>query len=143
MTLAYLFLGFFNFTILSYIRPFFSKRLIYTTRYLITSVYVTVFAIIVKWNQPRCPPADERVAKLQPGCTEAFYTATNIKKICKEKKSIEPRLKEIRSSTFSLACTSELLIYACVCVYGDVSVSGDKIRKVAHKKGKRQGHKEQ
>lgn len=42
----------------------------------------------------------------------------------KENKSIEPRLKEIRSSTFSLMhiWASDL----CVCVYGDVSVSGDK-----------------
>lgn len=78
---VFIFSFFFNFTILSYIRPFFSKRLIYTTQYLITSVYAAVFTIIVKWNQPRCPPADEWAAKLQPGCTEAFYTATNIKKI--------------------------------------------------------------
>lgn len=52
----------------------------------------------------------------------------------KENKSIEPRLKEIRSSTFSLMhiWASDL----CVCVYGDVSVSRDKVRKWPTRRGK-------
>ena len=62
-----------------------------------TCVYVTLVTILRKWNRPMCPP-EEWIAKLQKLYRKGFYSAIEIRKICRKMSRLRARRDKHKSS---------------------------------------------